>query len=139
MIEIARIHGPSSAPPQEFFERWCDLETHAEWSTCMEYLRLAEPFAVGARGELKSIGGDPAPFEVTEVVPGRVYADATILDGARLTVRHEARAAHAVTDLLVTATLDGPLADEWATRLGDGVQRDIAADLAALTALLERR
>jgi hypothetical protein len=137
MIEIARVAGTSSASPREFFARWCDLDTHAEWSTCMEYLRLAEPFAVGARGELKSLGGDPAPFEVTEVVPDRVYADTTMLDGARLTVRHEAQAAGSGTDLRVTATLDGPLEGEWATRLGDGVERDIAADLTALTILLE--
>ncbi len=139
MIEIARVTGTSHARPEHFFARWCDLDTHIEWSTCMEFLRLDEPFEVGARGELKSLAGDPAPFEVSEVVPDRVYADTTLLDGARLTVRHEARPTAAGSSLLVTAELDGPHEIDWAARLGDGVQRDIEADLASLITLLEGR
>lgn len=136
-LEIARTTARSSVAPQRFVDRWCELDTHAEWSTCMEYLRLDEPFAVGARGTLKSKSGDPAPFVVTEVVPGSVYADATLLDGAALTVRHEALPDGDGSHLTLTATLEGPDAQRWAAELGDGVQRDLEADLAALIALLE--
>lgn len=137
MIEVARTTARSAVPPHRFVERWCDLDTHVEWSTCMEYLRLDEPFGVGARGTLKAKGGDPAPFVVTDVVPGSAYADTTILDGAELTVRHEARLSGDGSRLTLTATLDGPDAQRWASQMGDGVQRDLEADLAALIALLE--
>ena len=106
----------------------------------MEYLRLREPLAVGARGELKSRAGDPAEFEVSELVDGSIYADTTILDGARLTVRHEARAGvPAGAVLTVSAFVTGPRAQYWAGEFGDGVQRDLQADLATLTALLESK
>lgn len=137
MIEIARATATSTVPPERFYERWVDLDTHAEWSTCMDYLRLDEPFAVGARGTLKSINGDPAPFVVGEVVPSTVYADTTLLDGAQLTVRHEARPSGGGSSLTLTATLDGEEAARWAEEMGDGVQRDLDADLASLVALLE--
>lgn len=138
MIEIARTTARSAVPPHRFVERWCDLDTHAEWSTCMDYLRLDEPFGVGARGMLRSKGGDPAPFVVTDVVPGSAYADTTLLDGAELTVRHEARpSGEEGSHLVLTATLDGPDARRWASQMGDSVQRDLEADLAALISLLE--
>lgn len=139
VIEVARVEGRSAAPAEAFYRAWIDLDGHPEWSTCMEYLRLHEPFGVGARGELKSLTGDPAPFEVVAVEPPRVYADATILDGARLTVRHETTTDAAGTVLLITARLEGSRATEYARAWGDGVQRDIEADLASLTRLLERR
>lgn len=139
MIDVARVTGHSPVHPSRFFERWCDLPTHPEWSAGMEYLRLAEPFALGARGELKTRTGSPAPFVVTEIVDGTVYADTTMLDGAELTVRHEAAPAEGGgSTLLLTATLRGPRESEWAVSMGDGVQRDIEADLASLSALLER-
>lgn len=104
----------------------------------MEYLRLTEPFGLGARGELKTRNGSPAPFVITELVDGSVYADTTILDGAELTVRHEARETPHGSTVILTATLSGPDESRWATTMVDGVQRDLENDLASLTTLLER-
>ncbi|MFH8249144.1 hypothetical protein ACH3VR_02095 [Microbacterium sp. B2969] len=139
MIEIARTTRSSSAPPRTFFDRWCDLETHPEWAPSMEYFRLAEPFGVGARGVLRAIGGEEAPFRVAQVGPGFVYADTTELAGAELTVRHEAVVDGGVTRVELTAFLEGPAAAEWATRMGDDVQRSLERDLASLAQLLEDR
>ena len=105
----------------------------------MEYLRLAEPFGLGARGELKTRSGSPAPFVITALEHGSVYADTTILDGAQLTVRHEARATPDGCTVILTAFLDGPEESAWATKMAGDVQRDLENDLASLTALLERQ
>lgn len=104
----------------------------------MEYLRLSEPFALGARGELKTRSGSPAPFVITQLVDGSVYADTTILDGAELTVRHEATETTDGSRVVLTATLSGPQESDWAITMGNSVQRDLEDDLASLTELLTR-
>jgi hypothetical protein len=138
MIEIARVSAQSSIGPDAFHAAWCDLASHTDWATEMEYLRLAEPFALGARGVLKTKTGSEAPFVVTALEPGRIYADTTELDGAGLTVRHEATPTSTGSHLELSAFLEGPRAAEWAAQMG-GVQEILRADLAALIGLLEHR
>lgn len=114
-----------------------DLATHPEWAAGMEYLRLDEPFAVGARGRLKVRGGHEAPFVVTEYVEGRSYADTTILDDAELTVHHSAVPSGSGSQLVLRAWLTGPRAAEYAAQMRDDVQRSLDTDLAALARMLE--
>lgn len=137
MIEIARAELSSTASPERFVARWRHLATHPEWAAGMEYLRLHEPFAVGARGVLKVRGGHEAPFVVAEYVEGRIYADTTILDGAELTVHHSAASSESGSALVLRAWLTGPRAAEYADQMRDDVQRSLDADLAALAMLLE--
>jgi hypothetical protein len=146
MIEIARVTLTSTASPRQFFERWCDLPTHPEWAVSMESFRLDEPFAVGARGTLKVRGGHEAPFVVTECVPDRSYADTTILDGAELTVHHEAvpvggegaeSGGDAGSHVTLRAWLTGDRAPELAALMRDEVQTSLDRDLRALARLLE--
>lgn len=103
----------------------------------MEFLRLNEPFALGARGVSRPKGGRQAPFIVTALEPGAVYADTTLLKGARLTVHHEARPSDGGSRLEVHAYLRGRRARVWARRMGDDVQDALAIDLAQLVALAE--
>ncbi|SNY68601.1 hypothetical protein [Paractinoplanes atraurantiacus] len=137
MIEIARVSAESHIAPPYFHERWCDLATHQEWSASMEYLRLEEPLAVGARGVSKPNDGSPAPFMVTALEPGAVYADTTFLRGARLTVHHEVRPAGEGSRLVVHAYLQGRRARVWARRMGNDVQEALRIDLERLVALAE--
>ena len=137
MIRVAHTTTYASAAPERFFARWCDLATHPEWSSSMEFLRLDDPFALGARGVLKAKGGDPAPFMVTAVEIDRVYADTTFLDGADLTVRHEAHPHDGGTRIVLLADLEGPREDELALEFGQDVQHSLEADLGALVRLLD--
>ncbi|KQM83924.1 hypothetical protein [Agromyces sp. Leaf222] len=138
VIEIARTRRSSSAPAALFFERWCDIETHPEWAPSMEYFRLSEPFGIGARGVLKAVGGEEAPFRVTAVGPGFVYADTTELGEVELTVHHEAVDGVDGTQVELSAWLVGSGEEEWARRMSAEVQGSLERDLAALAALLER-
>ncbi|MEU8820191.1 hypothetical protein [Actinoplanes sp. NPDC048796] len=139
MIEVARVSAESHVAPSYFYERWCDLATHQEWSASMEYLRLSEPLAVGARGVSKPNDGSPAPFMVTALEPGSVYADTTFLRGARLTVHHEARPLGEGSRLEVHAYLQGRRARVWARRMGNDVQQSLSTDLERLVELASRR
>jgi hypothetical protein len=103
----------------------------------MEYLRLHEPLAVGARGVSKPYDGRPAPFMVTALMPGTVYADTTYLRGARLTVHHEVHPLGDGSRLEVHAHLRGRRARQWARRMGGDVQESLAVDLARLVELAE--
>ena len=137
MIEIARVSATSTVPPEKFVERWFDLATHPEWAPGMDYLRLDEPFALGARGMLKVGGEDPRPFEVTGLVPGRLYADTTVLDGARMQVSHEARPLGTGSRLELVATLEGERTQHYADEFA-GIADALAGDLRRLVELLEK-
>ena len=142
MIEIARTEAVSSAAPERFYERWADINTHTEWATTMEWTRLDEPYGVGARGWLKAKGGEVSPFVITEVVRGRVFADDTLLDRARLRIRHEAQPLHdpeypGGSRLIITGSVDGPRRDEYAAAIADAVQASIEENLASLKRHLE--
>lgn len=136
MIEIGWASATSTAPPGAFHARWCDVETHPEWAASMEWFRLDGPFGVGARGTLRTRDGRESRFVVTEVVPGRSYADTTELDGAGLTVHHFAEAHGQGSRLTLRAWLDGAEEARWADEIGD-ISEALAQDLAALVALLE--
>lgn len=103
----------------------------------MEYLRLDEPFAIGARGVLKVRGGHEAPFVVTEYVEGSLYADTTILDDAELTVHHSATPSGSGSAVVLRAWLTGARAAEYADQMRDDVQHSLDIDLAALASMLE--
>lgn len=137
MIEVARVSAESWVRPEPFHDRWCDLATHPQWAAGMEFLRLDEPFGVGARGVLRLRSGRESAFEVTALVPGRVYADTTFLDGGRLTVHHEARPVGTGSHLELHAFVDGPRAGELAGEMGDEVQVALRTDLDALVRLVE--
>lgn len=137
VIEIARTSRLSTAQASAFFERWCAIETHPDWAPSMEYFRLSEPFGLGARGVSKAVGGEEAPFRVTAIGPGFVYADTTELDGVELTVHHDASAAPGGALVELSARLEGPREAEWALRMGDDVQFSLERDLASLARLLE--
>src|SRR4051794_34580982 len=107
MIEIARVTRSSIAPGSRFFERWCDLPSHPEWAPSMEYFVLDEPFGLGATGRSRAVGGAETRFTVTRLGPGWVYADTTDLDGARLTVLHEAVDGAHSTIVTLMGLLDG--------------------------------
>jgi hypothetical protein len=138
MIEIARAVRLSPVAPERFFHRWCDLATHPEWAADMEFLRLDEPFRIGARGVLKVRGGHEAPFVVTECVEGRAYADTTLLDDVELTVHHEAIATAAGTEAVLRAWVTGAGAQAFGEREAASIQESLEVDLEALASLLER-
>lgn len=138
MMEIARTSRVSTAPAVRFFERWCDLPTHPEWAPSMEYFVLDGEFGVGATGRSKPVGGTEAPFTVTAVGPGYVYADTTRLPGARLTVHHTAEEVDGATVVTLLGSLDGPAELALAVEIAPGLQDALERDLASLAELLER-
>ncbi|GAA1956801.1 hypothetical protein [Agromyces allii] len=137
MIEIARVTRTSTAPGSRFFERWCDLPSHPEWAPSMEYFVLDGPFALGATGRSRAVGGIETRFTVTRIGPGWAYADTTDLDGASLTVLHEAVDGEHDTVVTLTGLLDGPAQAGLGARLAPGLRLALDHDLASLVRLLE--
>jgi len=119
MNALAEVTRTVPVTPAQLYDRWADCDTHPEWSTDLQWVRLAEPVAVGARGHLKPKGGPRLKFLVSELTPGQTFADTTLLPGGRLTFRHHAEAnGTAAADVTVTVTLTGPLAPVWRRILG---------------------
>lgn len=136
IIEVTRT---VPITPARLYARWADCNTHPEWSTDLQWVRLDEPLAVGARGRLRPKGGPPLKFRVSELTTDQTFADTTLLPGARLTFRHHAEpSGTTAAEVTVTVTLTGPLAPIWRRLLG---LQDAAAgvndDLDRLVALLQ--
>lgn len=136
-ILLARATASSTAPAQLFYDRWIDVTTHPEWSHEMAWLRLDEPLRVGARGTLKPKSGPKSGFVVSELVPGRVYADTTLLPGARLTFRHAANDTADGSDLSVDVSISGRLASIWRRVLGAGIESETPHGLRRLVSMVE--
>ena len=139
MIEVGSVIHTSTAPPEAFFQRWVDLPTHPEWASSMEWFDVDTPVELGSSGTSKSKSGEPAPFRVTAFDPPHVYADTTELDGAELTVHHEARPAQDGTRVEIRAWLEGPRARDYEMEMRAVLERALPADLTALVALVEGR
>lgn len=137
MTEIARVTQHSTASGVRFFERWCDLPSHPEWAPSMEYFVLDAPFALGVTGRSRAVGGVETRFTVTEVGPGWVYADTTELEGALLTVRHEAVDTAESTVVTLTGALTGVDAAALAVEIAPGLQLALERDLHSLITLVE--
>ncbi len=103
----------------------------------MEYFALDGPFGLGATGRSRAVGGAETRFTVTAIGPGWVYADTTQLDGARLTVRHEAVDEGTGTIVTLTGSLEGENVTALSSEIGPGLQRALERDLRSLAAMLE--
>lgn len=137
MIDVGYVVVSSSAPPEAFFERWIAPETHAEWASSREWMHLDEPIAIGARGKVKSTTGEPLPVRITGLERPYVYSETTELDGAELTVHHEARPHDGGSRVELRAWLEGPRGVDLEREFRANVQRALEADIAALVALVE--
>lgn len=137
MITLACLDTTVAAKPSELFARWVDVDTHPEWSSDLEWIRLEEHLAVGARGQLKPKRGPRSRFSVTELEDGRTFADTTHLLGAALTFRHRCEPSGHGARVTVDVTVSGPLAWLWARILGRrSMQTGIEGSLANLTRLI---
>ena len=139
MIEVGSAIHTSTAAPEAFFERWVDLPTHPEWASSMEWFDVETPVVVGTRGTSKARAAEPLSFRVTALEEPFVYADTTELDGAELTVHHEARPSADGTRVEMRAWLEGPRAGEHEMAIRASLERALPADLTALVALVEGR
>ncbi|MFW7415797.1 SRPBCC family protein [Demequina sp. SO4-18] len=139
MIDVGYVIVSSSAPPEAFFERWTAHDTHPEWASNVERFHLDEPIAIGASGEVKSTNGESRPVRVTALEEPYVYAQTTELDGAELTVHHEARPTADGSRVELRAWLEGPRAAELERQFRANVQRALESDIKALVELVEGR
>ncbi len=138
MIELASAHRSSSATPGQFYARWVDHASWADWSPDTEWARVEGPVRAGAQGVLRPKGGPKAKFVISECEPDRVYTDVTKFPGARLTFRHTVAPNGSGSELTVRVWLDGPVALFWAKTAGRGFRTSVPADLDRLIALAER-
>lgn len=95
---------------------------------------LHGPFAVGTELTVTPVGQEPIRSRISEVVPGRVYADVTDLGEVRLTFRYELEDAGVGTGTRVRYSLaiDGDAADAVGPELGPQISADFPEAVAGL-------
>lgn len=137
MRELGRGFATSDADPGAFFARWVDYESWPAWSPDTEWVTVAGPVVVGARGVLKPRGAPKANFVVSVCSPGCEYTDTTLLPGARMVFQHTVAPHGAGSELHVEVTMSGPLSFVWAILMGGKFRKSAQADLDRLVALVE--
>jgi len=137
MIELATAQAPSTGSAAQYFDRWAEHSTWAEWSPDTEWVRLDGPAGLNTTGTLKPTGVPKVRFTISAYEPGREYTDTSRFPGATLTFQHVAQARAEGSALTIRVAIEGPLERVWAKILGKGFAASVPADLARLVELVE--
>jgi uncharacterized protein YndB with AHSA1/START domain len=130
--------GQTTASPEAVWRVLSDLDSWASWDTSMEWVRLQDPFGVGARVVMKPIGQDPITSTIVEAAPNRVYADETELGEVTLRFSHTLEPLTAGgTRVVHRLEISGPAADRVGPELGPAITEDFPEAMAALLARAE--
>ncbi len=78
----------TSAPKENVWKLWSDVETWPMWDHGLEWCRLDGPFSAGTKGALKPKGSPTVSFELTHVEPGHSYSDLSSLPLTKLKFTH---------------------------------------------------
>lgn len=138
MIILAEHQSSIPASTEDVFARIANSNSHPDWSHDLEWVRLDGVVREGARGRLKPKTGPKSRFVVSEFVPGAVFADTTLLPGAKVTFRHEVSPEGNGARLDVRVSITGVLARLWRRLAFNDAQERVDEDAARLAALLSR-
>ena len=100
--------------------------------------QLHGPFAVGTLISVTPAGQETMTSVITELEPGRVYADRTDFGGLELTFRHVLEPAGSGTTVTHRLEIDGAGADAAGPELGPAISADFPSAMAELFAAAER-
>jgi hypothetical protein len=113
------------ATPEQVWSRYVAVDAWKSWDHEIESSSLQGAFTLGARGKLKPKGGPASGFVLTDVQPGRRFADRTRLPLATLHFEHELTPTASGTRITHRVRFEGLLAPLFARLIG----RKIAAGL----------
>ncbi|QIK62883.1 hypothetical protein G7068_06485 [Leucobacter viscericola] len=137
MIELASATHFSSAPPSDFFARWIDHSSWAEWDPDTEWVSVEGPVREGALGVMKPRGGPKVKFEIFECEQDRVYTDVSRMPGTKLTFRHSVTPVEGGSEVAIRVWLEGPLSRLWARTAFKDFDVGAISSLDRLVALVE--
>lgn len=130
--------GETTASPEAVWQVLRDLDGWTSWDSSMEWVRLQDPFGVGAKVAMKPKGQDPITSVIVKAEDNRVYADETSLGDVTLRFSHTLEPlAAGGTRVVHRLQITGPAADQVAPELGPAITDDFPEAMDALLARAE--
>ena len=131
--------GHTSATPHAVWRVLRDLDDWSAWDTSMDWVRLQDPFGVGARVVMKPKGQDPITSVILAAVEDTLYADETSLGDVTLRFSHALEALEpGRTRIVHRLEISGPAADQLGPQLGPAITQDFPEAMEALIARAAR-
>jgi hypothetical protein len=128
----------TTAGPEAVWSALTALHSGTPLGPNSDAFELHGPLAVGTELTITPNGQAPLRSVITELDPGRVYADRTIFGGLVLTFRHEITpVGEARTQVRHTLEISGEDADEVGPELGPQISADFPSAMAELIAAAE--
>ncbi|MBY0391783.1 MAG: SRPBCC family protein [Novosphingobium sp.] len=128
----------TTASPEAVWRQWMDVANWRTWDQGLQNAAADKPLALGVRGKIVDRSGRVSNFTVTEFVPGKSYAFATGLPGARLVVRRVILTDGAMTRFRHEVHFEGLLAGIFASKFGPDFRAKLPPTMQALAARAER-
>ncbi len=118
---------------------WSDVNHWHEWDKDIEWARMSDAFAAGARFELKPKGGPRVNIRFTRAEPFRGYTDLTQFPLARMHGIHDMEETGDGLKLTITIRVEGPLSWLWKKLVAQGIAADMPGQLDSLAAFARAR
>lgn len=85
MVRSATAAISAMADPADVWRLWSNVERWQEWNDQIVHAELLGPFAAGSKARIRFRGRPlPLTFQITAIVPERLFTDETRLPGAVL-------------------------------------------------------
>ncbi|HEX2620979.1 MAG TPA: SRPBCC family protein [Phototrophicaceae bacterium] len=118
----------TDASPEAIYRLYEDVPGWITWDEGIESIEFTEPFIAGSKGKLKVPGQPQLDFTITEVHPGRGFADETPLPAAGITVIFNhilTPLANGRTRIVHQVKIVGPAAETLGPQIGPGITSDL--------------
>jgi len=128
-----------SAPVEQVWAVWSDVESYPTWDEREELNRLDGAFAVGTTGTFKQRSRGKGTYRITAVEQGTAWTTEVPLPLGKLVIEHELECVPEGTHVIKRYTAHGPMALAFKWFFASGINREMPGSFAALRAEIARR
>jgi hypothetical protein len=132
MTWTAKATSTSTATPAQVWAHWTDVENWHEWDHEVVSSSLKGPFEVGTSGALKSRGGPPVRFILTEVTPLVGFSNVSRLPLATVEFHHTVSADGEGSRIEHRVVMRGPMTFFFKRVIGTKIERGLPQTVASL-------
>jgi uncharacterized protein YndB with AHSA1/START domain len=128
----------TSAPPEQVWRLWADVDAWPEWNGDIERIELDGSFAAGGRIVMTPPGQEAIELRIAEAVEPVLFVDEADLGDIVIRTTHRVeRVENERARVTYRMEINGPAADTLGPQLGPAISADFPDTLAALVARAE--
>jgi uncharacterized protein YndB with AHSA1/START domain len=128
----------TSAPPEQVWRLWADVDGWPKWNGDIERIELDGSFAAGGRILMTPIGQESIELRIAEVVKPALFVDAADFGDILVRTTHRVeRVGNERSRVTYRIEITGPKADTLGPELGPSISADFPETLEALVVRAE--